>query len=320
MSAILTVTMNPSIDVSASTGKVVPVHKLRCTNVRRDPGGGGINVARVIKRLGGGCRALYPAGGLPGRLLHRLLDDEGIASIPIDTAVDTRESFTILDEASGDQYRFVLPGAPLSEEEWRACLDRIASLAGPSDYIVASGSLPPEVPDDFYARLARIAGALGAHVILDTSGPALAAALEEGVHLVKPNLRELRELTGQPLDREPEWQRAAEKLVRSGKAAIVALTLGEHGALLVSRNAHLRAPGIPVKIASAVGAGDSFLAAMVWRLSSGRSLEEAFRYGVAAGTAALLTPGTELSRKEDTDRLSDNVVLMDLPMPEWAER
>ena len=319
MTAILTVTMNPSIDVSASTGKVAPVRKLRCTDVRRDPGGGGINVARVVKRLGGHCRALYPAGGLAGSLLHRLLDEEGIASIPIDVAADTRESFTILEEANGDQYRFVLPGAPLSEEEWRACLDRMAALTDPPDYIVASGSLPPRVPDDFYARLAHIAGSIGARMILDASGPALAAALEAGVHLVKPNLRELRDLTGLPLDREPEWERTAEMLVRSGKADVVALTLGDHGALLVSRNTHLRAPAVPVKIASSVGAGDSFLAAMVWCLSSGENIEEAFRYGIAAGTAALLTPGTELARKDDIDRLYGQVALTELPKPDWTQ-
>lgn len=147
--------MNPSIDVSASTEAVIPVRKLRCTSVRREPGGGGINVARVVKRLGGDCRALYPVGGPMGRLLHRLLDDECIASVPIDAAADTRESFTLLDEASGDQYRFVLPGAPLRAEEWQACLDRVEALNGAPNYIVASGSVPPGVPDDLYARLSH---------------------------------------------------------------------------------------------------------------------------------------------------------------------
>lgn len=318
MTAILTVTMNPSIDVSTSTGKVVPVRKLRCTNARRDPGGGGINVARVVKRLGGDCRALYPAGGATGRLLHRLLDQEGIASSPIDVAADTRESFTILDEGNGDQYRFVLPGAPLSAQEWQACLDRVAALADPADYIVASGSLPPAVPDDFYARLARIAASIGARIVLDTSGPALAAALEEGVHLFKPNLRELRDLTGLPLDREREWAQAAAELVRTGKADIVALTLGDQGALLVSRESQFGAPAVPVSIASAVGAGDSFLAGLVWPLSAGACLEEAFRYAVATGTAALLTAGTELARKDDIDRLYHEVTLNRPPKPDRA--
>lgn len=313
MTEILTVTMNPSIDISASTDEVVPVRKLRCRDVLRDPGGGGINVARVVRRLGADCRALYPAGGPSGHLLHRLLDEEGIFSIPINGAADTRESFTVLDNASGDQYRFVLTGQQLLEESWQACLDKVAAFSKPPDYVVASGSLPPGVPTDFYATLARIAKESGACAIIDTSGPALAATLEEGVHLVKPNLRELRDLTGRPLERETEWEDAAAELVRSGAAEAVALTLGDQGALLVSRDVRIRAPAISVKIASAVGAGDSFLAAMVWGLSSGMILKEAFRYGVAAGTAALLTPGTELSHKDDIDRLYPEVVLSEVP-------
>lgn len=255
--------------------------------------------------------------GAPGGLLHRLLEGEGIASISIAIAADTRENFSALDEADGIQYRFVLPGAHLSGSEWRACIDRVGDLADPPDYIVASGSLPPGVPEDFYARLAHIAATLGACFVLDTSGPALAAGLEAGAYLVKPNLRELRDLMELPLDGEREWTRAAAQLVHSGKADVVALSLGDQGALLVSRDIHVRAPAVPVTIASAVGAGDSFLAALAWRLSAGTDLEEAFRYGVAAGTAALLPPGTELARKVDMDRIYHEVTMNQLPMPEW---
>jgi 6-phosphofructokinase 2 len=155
--------------------------------------GGGINVARVVRRLGGNSQALYTAGGAAGRLLHRLLEEEGVTSILVEVGADTRESFTVLDESNGDQFRFVLPGDALTNEEWRACLDQLLHLPQPPTYIVASGkSLPPGVPEDFYARIARVARSLDAHLVVDTAGPALAAALEEGVHLVKPNLRELR--------------------------------------------------------------------------------------------------------------------------------
>jgi 6-phosphofructokinase 2 len=309
MTAILTITMNPSIDVSAATERVAPVRKLRCTAVRRDAGGGGINVARVISRLGNECRALYPAGGSPGRLLQRLLDQEGITSIAVNIEPDTRESFTILEESSSDQYRFVLPGPELDQAAGQACLDRLASLRDPPGYVVVSGSLPPGAPDDFYAQVARRAASIGARVVLDTSGAALAKALDEGIYLVKPNLRELRDLTGRSLEGEAEWEDAAARLVSSGKAEAVALTLGDRGALLVSEDCRLRAPAIPVEVASAVGAGDSFVAAMVWRLSAGGDLQDAFRYGVAAGTAALLTPGTELCRKDDVERLYSQVRL-----------
>lgn len=302
--AVLTVTPNPTIDVSASVEALTHEHKLRATDVRRDPGGGGINVARVLGRFGVECEALYPAGRSLGRLLQELLAREGVRGIALDIADETRESFTVLERASGREFRIVLPGPRLSAGEWQACLDRAAALEPPPAWIVASGSLPTGVPDDFYARLAHLARERGSRLALDTSGPPLAAALNEGVHLAKPNLRELRELTGEPLEHEDDWARAAGELVRSSKAAVVALSLGHHGALLAAAGLTLRAPALPVRIASTVGAGDSFLAAMVWRLATGAPLEEAFRYAVAGGTAALLAPGTSLAQRDDTERLA----------------
>lgn len=309
MTTIVTITLNPSIDVSAATEAVEPIRKLRCFNQRRDPGGGGINVARVVTRLGGTCRAIYPAGGSPGCLLHRLLDAEGVLSLSVEATADTRESFTVLERRSGDQYRFILPGSDLAEAEWQACLRRLETLGEPPGYVVVSGSLPPGVPAEIYGRIADIAAQRGARMVLDSSGQALAAALEAGVFLVKPNLRELGDLTGRPLDRAPDWEDAAASLVRSGKAEVVALTLGDRGAFLASREVVLRAAPLEVEIASAVGAGDSFLAAMVWHLCKGDGLEDAFRYAVAAGTAALLTGGTELCRRADVERLADQVTL-----------
>lgn len=304
---ILTVTPNPAVDVSAATQTVTPEHKLRCTDVRRDPGGGGINVARVLTRFGARCQALYPAGPILGRLLQQLLEDEGVPGTALAVAGETRESFTLLERASGREYRFVLPGPHLGPTEWQACIDLVAGYSGSLAYVVGSGSLPAGVPEDFFARLARAARARGARMVLDTSGPPLAAALEEGVHLVKPNLRELRELTGHALEVEEDWALAALDLVKSRKAELVALSLGHRGALLAAEGMVLRAPALQVEIASTVGAGDSFVAAMVWRLACGGSLEEALRYGVAGGTAALLAPGTRLALKEDTERLARQV-------------
>jgi 6-phosphofructokinase 2 len=312
MATILTISLNPSIDVSAVTETVTVEHKLRCTDTRRDPGGGSINVARVLKRFGADCRALYPAGGVLGQLLRRLLDTEGIDSITFDIAGETRESFTVLERSSGREFRFVLPGPELAAAEWQRCLDVVAELPEAPAYIVASGSLPPGVRDDFYALLARRARSRGSRVVLDASGPALAAALDEGVHLVKPNLRELRELTGQALEREDQWAGAASALVSAGKAEIVALSLGHLGALLVAGDLRLRAAALQVRIASTVGAGDSFVAAMLWRLAAGASLEDAFRHGVAGGTAALLAPGTSLAHRDDTEALAGKVTVKPL--------
>jgi len=302
--SILTVTPNPAIDLSTATQTITPEHKLRCTDVRRDPGGGGVNVARVLTRLGARCSALYPAGPVLGRLLRQLLDEEGVSSLAIDVAGETRESITVLEHASGREYRFVLPGPQLERGEWQSCLDAVIALPEAPAWIVGSGSLPAGVPDDFFARLARAARARGARMVVDTSGPPLAAALDEGVYLAKPNLRELRELTGQALEAEDDWSSAAQALVHAGKAELVALSLGHRGALLAARGTTLRAAALQVEIASTVGAGDSFVAAMVCRLAAGASLDEAFRYGVAGGTAALLAPGTRLAFPEDTARLA----------------
>ncbi len=303
MKAIATVTLNPSIDVATDVDRVLPTHKLRCGPPRRDPGGGGINVARVIQELGGTAVAVYTSGGTLGKFLQDLLRREGIEDRPIDIACSTRESFTVNETSSGKQFRFVLPGPEVDEKEWRQCLKVLEFLTPFPDYFVASGSLPPGIPNDFYARLARIARRGDARVILDTSGEALGPALEEGVFLIKPNLRELADLTGESVKSNAEQEDACRSIVEGGGAEMVALTLGNQGAVLVTKDLTRRVLSPEVKIRSPVGAGDSFLGGMALALARNEPAEKAFFLGVAAGTAAVITPGTELCRKEDTDRI-----------------
>ncbi|HMM87790.1 1-phosphofructokinase family hexose kinase [Bradyrhizobium sp.] len=309
MTDIATITPNPAIDLSTAVDRIVPVAKLRGRTQRRDPGGGGINVARVIRRLGGDARAIYPVGGAIGILLRQLLDSEGVTSHTWRIAAETRENFFVDEIGAGKQYRFILPGPRLGETEWQECLKLVAAIEPFPRFLVASGSLPDGVPDDFYARVARIAKPRGAKLILDTSGPALAAATAEGVDLIKPNLREMRELSGSEPSDAYEWETAARELVERKKAAVVALTMGHLGAALVTREAILRAPPIPITPRSAVGAGDSFLGALVWRLAGGAAIADAFRLAVAAGAAALIHPGTELCRPDEVARLADQVTI-----------
>ncbi|SDI34942.1 1-phosphofructokinase family hexose kinase [Paraburkholderia phenazinium] len=302
MTDIVTVTLNPAVDVATSVEQITDTRKLRCNAARRDPGGGGINVARVVQRLGGDCVALYLCGGATGHMLRQLLDAEGAAGVGIEIAGETRENFSVQETSTGREYRFVLPGPTVTESDWQRCIDHIDALGAPPRYLVMSGSLPPGAPADVYARIARSTCAPGTRVVLDTSGPALTAALEAGVWLVKPSLNELRGLTGQPLVSEPEWIAAAEELIRDGRAQIVVLTLGELGALLMTADQILRAPGLRVRVSSSIGAGDSFLAAMVWALARDASLDEAFHYGMAAASATLLSPGTGLCQRTDVER------------------
>jgi 6-phosphofructokinase 2 len=307
MPPIVTLTVNPAVDVATSTPEVRHEHKLRCGPTRFDPGGGGLNVARVVRELGGEALAVYPRGGPAGELLERLLEEKGVRRHPIPIAGLTRESFTVTETASGREFRFVLPGPALLAAEWQACLDTLEGCAAGAAYVVASGSLAPGVPVDFYARVARVARKLGARLVLDTSGEPLRAALEEGVFLAKPNRREFQGLTGTRTDELTALATAAQAVVHRGSAAVLVVSLGADGALLTTRDVQLQARTPPVQVASSVGAGDSFVGAMTLALASGQAVPEAFRSGVAAGTAALLTPGTDLCRREDVERLLGDI-------------
>lgn len=304
---ILCLTMNPSVDLATETENVVPTHKLRCGDTLHDAGGGGINVARVLTRLGGRCVALCPTGGPSGHWLEQRMRDEGLDSVFLPIADETRVSFTVHEHSTGAEFRFVMPGPHLSEAEWMACLTYLEGLTDFPALLVASGSLPPGVPTDFYARLARLCRQRGAKLVVDASGPALSAALVEGVFLFKPNLKELGELTGETLETPAQWQAAARRLVTDGRTEIVALTLGHQGALLVTRDAMWFAPPLEIPVASAVGAGDSFVGGLVWAWQQGLPLDQAFAWGVAAGSAALLNAGTSLAHPDDMQRLREQV-------------
>lgn len=303
---IATLTMNPALDVATEAERVIPTRKLRCEAPRYDPGGGGINVSRVISTLGGTATAVYPAGGPTGDLLTSLLADHGIPRHPVTIGGLTRESLTVNEHASGDQFRFVLPGPTLSEVEQQRCLQAITALTPRPDYLVASGSLPPGVPADFYAELGRLARQSGARLVLDTSGDALRQA--QGVYLLKPNRNELAQLAGRPLSGETELRDTARRLLDEGRAEVVVVSLGRDGALLVTAKDYRHFPALDVPIRSAVGAGDTMVAAIVFALAAGRELTDAVQLGIAASAATLLSPGTGLCRREDVERLYRDLV------------
>lgn len=301
MTGITTLTLNPAIDGACEAETVRHTHKIRTGNERYDPGGGGINVARVVQRLGGQTHAVYLAGGATGGVLDDLLERHGIACTRFDIADHTRMSLAVHERSSGQEYRFVPEGPLVAAHEWEACLERLAEAD--CDYLVASGSLPRGVPDDFYARL-RAAIGRSVRFVLDTSGAALRQALAAGgVFLVKPSLGELERLVGRSLADPDALLRAASNIVKRGEAEHVAVTLGQDGALLVNKVGAVRLPALPVEARSAVGAGDSFLAGMTYGFASGLNSGEAFRLGVAAGTAAVLTPGNDLCHRTDVERL-----------------
>lgn len=303
MLSVATLTLNPALDLSTSTERVFPTEKLRCGSPRYDPGGGGINVARVVQRLGGEVTAVYAAGGLVGQMLSNSLDVIGLAQKVVPIEGLTRESFTIDETTTGNQYRFVLPGPKLRPAELDRCLASLEEIHPTPDYLVASGSFPPNV--DAHAtgeRIAVLAQRIGARLILDTS-QAMRHAPQHGVFLMKPNAEELSAMVGHRCETRDQQREAARVIVRERRAAVLVVSLGADGALLVTDQLVEHFPAPKVEVHSAVGAGDSMIGGIVFALASGRSLTDAVRYGIAAGSATLMTPGTELCHRTDVERL-----------------
>ncbi len=298
---IITLTINPCLDVSADVDVVKPTGKMRCYNDRMDPGGGGINVSRAINILGGRSTAIFPAGGSTGQKIVEMLRTEGIDCLPVISDQLNRQNFAVRERKSGEQYRFSLPGPELPEQIRQDCLQKIMHLQPPPDFVVASGSLPPGVPEDFYGKLARYFRNSPTKVILDTSGEPLRLGLAQQVYLIKPNQRELEYVCDCALDDEAVQEKKCRDIVNKGHCEVLILTLGKNGALLTTKNQQLRIPGIQVKEVSAIGAGDSFMGGMVLALYRGKELADAFLYAMAAGTSALTTEATALCEKEATE-------------------
>ncbi len=300
---IVTVTVNPALDKTTEIDSLIPEKKLRCTEPKIDPGGGGINVSRAIRKLGGDSVAIYLAGGPTGNVLKELLEKEGVRQNIIATKSTTRENIMVVDEATNNQYRFNLPGKMLFPEEYNQVILELDHLIPKPDFIVASGSLAPGMPNDFYAHLAQKAKDLGAKFILDTSGDALKAAAGLGVYLLKPNYTELCELTGHDKEEVADIKELAKEIIAKGFCEVAVVSLGSKGALLIDKDNiyHVQAPKVPKR--STVGAGDSLVAGITWSLSQGKSLQEALKFGVACGTAATMNNGTDLCKLEDVQKL-----------------
>lgn len=302
MPSIITITFSPCIDKSTTVPALVPEKKLVCTAPKLEPGGGGINIARAIKKLGGAATAIFPSGGYTGKYFNHLLEKEDIKAVIIETGNETRENIIVVDEATNNQYRFGMPGTELTEREWKQCLHAVEEISD-VEFIIASGSLPPGVPDDIYALMAKIAKSKKAKFIIDTSGAALKLAAEEGVYLLKPNLGELSYLAGKNEIQPDEVKSIAKDIIVNGKCAVMVVSMGAAGAMLVTADiVEIFTPPV-VERKSTVGAGDSMVAGIVFYLAQGKDLLQAVQYGVACGTAATLNAGTELCKKEDADRL-----------------
>ncbi len=300
---IITITFSPCLDKSTAVEALVPDIKMKCAEPHVEAGGGGINVSRALMKLGVVSHAIYASGGYTGKHFDALMRGYMLDSTIIETATDTRENLIVFDSNSNKQYRFGMPLPALTAQEWPQFLGELENTSTIIDFIVISGSLPANPPEGLFAEIAEIARRKKAKLVVDTTGSALRQAIEAGVYLIKPNLGELALLAGKKVLTPEETRETALSIINSGKCAVVVVSMGSAGAMLVSREivCQFRPPEVDRK--STVGAGDSMVAGLVYALASGKALIDAVQYGVACGTAATLNAGTELCRKADADAL-----------------
>jgi 6-phosphofructokinase 2 len=302
MSRILTITFSPCIDKSTSTPSLIPDKKLHCNKPVLEPGGGGVNVARAIKKLGGETIAIFPSGGYTGLFFNQLVRDEKIPSVIIETLATLRENIIIREESSNRQYRFGMPSSRLTVAECSKIVEAIQSVEDVS-FIVVSGSIGPDVPENIFEQIANIAKQKNAKLVVDTSGEALRHAIKENIYFIKPSIHELASLVNKSQLLSSEIEMAARQVLENSCCENIIVSMGNAGAMLVTKTNHFRVAAPLVEVVSTVGAGDSMVAGILFSLSKGQSFEEALLYGVAAGTAATMNAGTGLCKKEDTEKL-----------------
>ncbi|OGX11121.1 MAG: 1-phosphofructokinase [Nitrospirae bacterium RIFCSPLOWO2_12_FULL_63_8] len=303
---IYTITLNPALD------HFLDVEKLRVDDANRVrseclyAGGKGIDVSRAIRHLGGDSMALGFIGGHNGRVMVEMLKAEGVNTYFTPIAEETRRDIVVCTVKGARQTMLNARGPLITADEWKMFLSHLALLELRDAYVVVGGSLPRGVPADAYGQIVQLVQHRGAKAILDADGACFKAGLKAEPFAIKPNVNELRRLTGRPLRTEREMMRAAWELNRRG-VDVVMVSRGRHGLLVASRDGSYRAVPPPVRVKSTVGAGDSMVAGFVFRHAGGKSVEDCVRFATAAGTAATLAPGNQLCRLADVQRLVPKV-------------
>jgi len=309
---IATVTLNPALDQHVQVENLVLDDTNRWVSFKRQPGGKGINVSRVLRELGGETVAYGFIGGHAGDDIERLLKEEGVHTDFTRIKTEIRSNFIITDLKTHRQTRISAPGPRVTPGEFKKLLDRITGIKPRPQYIIFAGSVPPGVPYYIYRELIDRMKVLGIRTVLDAADMWLIEGIHARPDIIKPNVREAQTLLGVELKTEEDIICAVKTIVGMG-VGIAAISRGPDGMIIADGNVVLKVVPPQVEIMSTVGAGDSTVAGLVFKLSEGGSLEEASRLAVAAGTAATLTPGTELCHKEDVERLLPLVTVEKMP-------
>ncbi|MGA7677218.1 MAG: 1-phosphofructokinase [Dehalococcoidia bacterium] len=303
---IATVTLNPSLDKTVSVEELVVDEANRWTSLRRDPGGKGINVSRVIHELGGETIAYGFIGGFDGEALKHLLRQQGVPFDFTPIKGEIRSNFIITDSETRRQTRIDAPGPNISRDELRKLIDKITRIKSKPDFLVLAGSVPPGVPADIYRQLIEKAKENGIKTVLDSDNKWLKEGIKAKPNVIKPNVHEAEELLEIQLRDEVSIIEAVKALVSKG-IEVAAISRGKDGLIVATKEKVLKVTSPQVEVRSTVGAGDSAIAGLVLKLSQGHRIEKASQWAAAAGTATTLTPGTELCRREDVERLLPQV-------------
>jgi len=306
MQKIVSLTLNPTVDAACEVERVDPIKKIRTHDESFHPGGGGINVSRVVASLGGNTKALYARGGVMGAVLDHLLDECQVKKEIIQVAGETRINNVIHDQHSGEEYRFIAEGPIVKESEWKACVE--ACDENKWDWLVVSGSLPRGIPLSIYDELTDLAQKRGGEIVVDTSGEGLQYVMKKGgVTLIKPSQDEFEECTGEKYSKPEEIAEAAQKLVKKGISKAIAVTLGADGAVLATANEKICLPSPKVHTVSASGAGDSFVGGALYVMSRNGTIEDAFKLGIACGAATVMEKGTNLGTVENIKKIYKSI-------------
>lgn len=315
MRPIVTVTLNPALDLATAVDAMVPGRKLRCAAPRVDPGGGGVNVARTLHHLGDHPLAVVAVGGTTGRDLVARIEMEGVQVLPVEVSGETRQSFAVFDRASGEQYRFSLPGAPMSVEDAHRVTDAVHDAAPDGALVVLSGSLPPGLTEAYPVELNAALADRGADLVVDTSGAALARlveAPERPFHILRLDQAESEDAAGHTLPDLPSAIDFARGLIARGVAEMVISGRRKHGSLLVTADTALFCVAPEVRVGSRIGAGDAFVGGFCHRWAAGADAAEALRWGVAAASATVMTEGTLPCTREEALKLLPQCVVSEV--------
>jgi 6-phosphofructokinase 2 len=310
MKRILTITLNPALDLTTTVPALVSDRKMRCTPPRIEPGGGGVNVSRAISKLGRSSIPFVAIGGGVGDELRSRLQAEGIDGIWFDTGAPTRQSFAVHDATAAVQYRFVLPGSPWSSQTWQSGLETLTSLLQPDDLIVISGSLPPGVPKHAHRTIAELARYDGQHIIVDTSGEplaTLAGGSPSRVDTIVMDETEALSLIQEERMEVSSTIKLAREIVERRNARFVIVTLGARGAVAIKDDEAWRVTPPPVEVASKVGAGDSFVAGLAIGLAEGQPVANAITLAMGAAASAVTTPASQLCTREGAEKYTRHV-------------